>query len=183
MIVTGIGTRNPPITQELSDIMLIFCNWASERGYTLRSGGAIGMDSWFERLWYGPKEIFIPSATFSPDGGSTWRCHGVSSAIYVEHSYTNARAVKIAREIHPAWNAMSRRGKELHTRNVYQVLGEYLDNPSDIIIYYAKMDNECKSVVGGTRTAVELARRNNILEFNLMLPDDITRLFDYMRVQ
>jgi hypothetical protein len=182
MIVTGVGTRSPNTNdQSLCDIMLLFCRWASARGATLRSGSAVGMDSWFERLWTGPKEIYIPRETYKPDRQSpVVRRDGVDGAIALRDDARGARASSMARSIHPAWNAMGVAGKQLHTRNVFQVLGFDLNEPSDLIVYYANYDSDGIGIVGGTRTAVMLARQYNIPEYNLILPDDIDRLLNFM---
>lgn len=161
--------------------MTVFGAWARKHNHTLRSGAAIGMDSWFERVWGQSKEIYIPRDAYKPDPNSSKRrYHGVDGAIAHDDQGELARAEKIARRIHPNWKAMGSGGKALHTRNVFQVLGTSLDLPSDIIVYYAKFDADGMGIMGGTRTAVMLAREYNIPEFNLILPDDIDRLLAYM---
>lgn len=161
--------------------MIVFCGWAKRHGHTLRSGSAVGMDSWFERLWGQSKEIYIASNGYRPDKNShIRRYHGVNGAVAHNDASDLSRAERIARRIHPNWKAMKSGGKALHTRNVFQVLGTALDLPSDIIVYYAKFNAEGNEVTGGTRTAVMLAREHNIPEFNLILPDDIDRLLAYM---
>lgn len=179
MIVTGVGTREPPHqSADLRAIIKLFTDWCNRHNHTLRSGGAEGMDLWFERCWTGPKSIYIAWEGFEPYKGATRRYHGVDGAVNPENFANYARARTIAQRVHPKWSAMKRGGKSLHSRNVYQVLGDDLASPSDIIVYYAKIDGD--SVSGGTRTAVELSREYNIPEFNLILPDHIDRLLDYM---
>lgn len=182
MIVTGVGTREPDLSDvELRAIMKAFVIWANKHNHTLRSGSAVGMDSWFERDWSGPKEIYIPKPVYKPDKNrNIWRRHGVDGAIAHDDPIDLKRAEAIARRIHPNWKAMGPIGKALHTRNVFQVLGTSIDLPSDIIVYYAKFDADGTSVTGGTRTAVMLAREHNIPEYNLILPDDRVRLLDFM---
>lgn len=179
MIITGIGTREPAQTDELKVIMSLFCTLAGKRGWTLRSGAAPGMDNWFERLWKGPKEIFIPRERYTPKGLPT-RYHGHDGAINVSDPAILRRAQSIASNIHPNWKACNRGAKDLHTRNVFQIMGQDLQSNSNAIVYYAKYDRDGYSVKGGTRTAVHLGRKLRIPEYNLILQDDIDRLLDLM---
>lgn len=177
-IVSGIGTREPPTDDEdLNETMRLFCLIATTMGWTLRSGGAIGMDMWFERLWNANKEIYIHKERVGR------RLHGVDGAIYVD-GWNKAMAQTMALAIHPNPKALKRKGNEdalaLHTRNIFQVLGANLDNPSDIIVYYAKFDEDGIEIKGGTRTAVVLGKQKQINHFNLILPDERTRLQDYL---
>lgn len=173
-IVTGIGTRKPPANDEdLNETMRIFCYFAVKMGWRLRSGGAIGMDQWFERLWDDNKEIYI----HEPRVGR--RVHGENGAIHID-DYRADQAKKIALGIHPNPKALKPDGVALHTRNIFQVLGENLDNPSDIIVYYAKFDDDGAEITGGTRTAVVFGKQQQINHFNLILPDERTRLIEYV---
>ena len=73
--------------------------------------------------------------------------------------------MEIASEIHPAWHRCSDFAKLLHARNVNQVLGHDLKTPSSFVVYWAiPAGGSCK---GGTRTAVELAKKHNIPTYNL----------------
>lgn len=173
-IVTGIGTRTPPFDDpELNETMRIFCHFAVKMGWLLRSGGAIGMDSWFESLWNSNKEIYIHKPCVDN------RRAGVDGAIYIGVGRVN-KAKEIALGIHPNPKALKPTGVALHTRNIFQVLGENLDDPSDIIVYYAKFDNTGEEITGGTRTAVVLGKQKQINHFNLILPDERTRLIEYV---
>ena len=179
MIITGIGTREPNRTQELTEIVKLFCGVANKNGWTLRSGAAPGMDNWFEQLWKGPKEIYIPRERYTPEGLPT-RYHGYDGAINVTDPEILRKAFNIASNIHPNWKACNPGARALHTRNVFQIMGQDLQSNANAIVYYAKYDRDGVSVKGGTRTAVHLGRKLNIPEYNLILPDDIDRLIDFM---
>lgn len=142
---------------------------AALHGWVLRSGGAHGMDSLFEAGWGVQKEIYIPWPGFNG------RTHGVDGAIDVTDPTILRNAAVVARQIHPSWNSLKPGGKALHTRNVFQVLGEFMHTPSDICIYYAPIDYT-GSVKGGTRTAVQLCKTRGIPTYNLMMTDDIIDL-------
>lgn len=131
------------------------------------------MDSWFENLWNCNKEIYL----HKPQVGS--RIDGKNGAIHVD-GYRAIKAKEIAMAIHPNPKALKPDGVKLHTRNIFQVLGENLDNPSDIIVYYAKFDDDGEEITGGTRTAVVLGKQRQINHFNLILPDERTRLIEYV---
>lgn len=177
MVVTGIGTRQPPTDDaELNETMRVFCHFATKMGWTLRSGGAAGMDAWFERLWNANKEIYIAWE------GCFNRRHGVDGAIFIDDQRKNA-AWSLAKQVHPRGNSLKGAAKEFHTRNTFQILGENLDKPSDIVVYYAKFDQDGVEPTGGTRTAVMLGRQHQLNEFNLILPDDRLRLIEFVGQQ
>jgi hypothetical protein len=74
-------------------------------------------------------------------------------------------AKEIAATIHPAWHNCSDYAKGCHGRNVYQVLGEDLKTPVSFVICWTPEGKE----VGGTRTAIVLAKRHKIPVYNLAL--------------
>lgn len=173
-IVAGIGTRHPPTDDaDLNETMRVFCYFAVKMGWHLRSGAAIGMDSWFERLWDNNKEIFIAKERISG------KRHGYDGANFIEGPQEVA-AFNIMKHIHPKGSKLKGIAKAMHTRNIFQILGEDLNTPADLIVYYAKFDDEGAEITGGTRTAVVLGKQRGINEFNLILPDERTRLLEYI---
>lgn len=182
MIVTGIGTRNPPaniagvLSPRLESVMRQIGEVAKERNWRLRSGGADGMDLLFEYLWSDNKEIYIGW------NGFNGRHHGKNGAICIEDPAILQQAEKLAKSIHPNWRALKTKGKQLHTRNIFQVLGGELDLPSDICIYLASLTPD-GDVSGGTRTAVTLCKRLNIPTYNLLLTQDIIDLGEALDIK
>lgn len=182
MIITGIGTRNPPCQNDgtlmprLESVMRQIGEVAIQRGWLLRSGGADGMDLLFEYLWPDNKEIFIGW------NGFNGRHHGKNGAICIEDPAILKRAEQIAKHIHPNWRALKPKGKQLHTRNIFQVLGSELDLPSDICIFLAPM-TPSGDVSGGTRTAVTLCRELKIPTYNLLLTQDIIDLGEALNIK
>ena len=73
------------------------------------------------------------------------------------------KALEIAASVHPAWDKCSWWAKQLHARNVYQVLGKDLNTPSDLLVCWTKYGEE----VGGTATAIKLAKLHNISVCNI----------------
>lgn len=124
----------------------------SERGFILRSGGADGADSFFEagaKL----KHIYLPWKGFN----------GNESSLYLDNLEKVKEATEIAKKMHPAWDCLKQGGQKLHIRNIYQVLGGKLDNPSSFLICWTKGGEE----KGGTATAMKLAREKGVRVLNL----------------
>lgn len=103
----GIGSRETP-TDVCTEMRAI-----AERlrvvGYVLRSGGADGADTAFERGASGTARIYLP-----------WRGFNGRPGTVVGEVPELAR---IAARYHPVWDRLTRGAKALHTRNVAQVLG------------------------------------------------------------
>lgn len=149
---TGIGARSTPL-ETLKLMQTIGAVFA--KSWILRSGGANGADAAFESGAHsvdGPTEIFLPWKGFNNNKSHLW----IKDSIYTEAS-------KIASEYHPAWHNCSQAVKKLHARNVQQILGENLDTPSQMVIAWTPNGED----VGGTATAIKLARKYNIPVYNL----------------
>lgn len=160
---TGVGSRETPmvIQRQINQI----AKSLEAQGYILRSGGAEGADTAFENALHNEKaaEIYLPWQGFNDRFGP--------NAISLNE--LNRRLVLqaecIAEEIHPAWERLRQGAKKLHTRNAFQVLGKDLNTPSEVLICYARPKGD--SVSGGTRTAVELARKHGIPIINIYHED------------
>lgn len=161
----GIGSRSTP--EKVQGFMS--CLAAILKDYTLRSGGAEGADLAFERgcdLVGGKKEIFLLSK--SKRGGE---CGTIA-----EKSPKHEEAFKIAERIHPAWEKCSNVAKQLHARNVYQILGFTLEDPVEFVVCWTPKGED----VGGTRTAIKIAKENNIPVYNLALKSHIKNLIQLL---
>lgn len=172
MYWTGVGSRETP--QDIGKLMTKIATFLYEEGYVLRSGGAPGADTYFENG--------VPS----PDGKDIYLAakgeFGHPSPLY----NISEEALAMAKSIHPNWNAPGMvsnnfRGRRLHARNCYQVLGHELNDPSRFLLCWTER-GEAK---GGTRTAIKLAERNHVpvLNFGAVKGDPFLafELF-YMRV-
>lgn len=81
-------------------------------------------------------------------------CTDVS--FYPEHVWKEV--VMIARDVYgKGWFEISPGARDLHTRNVFQVLGDDLKTPSEFVLYWAE-SNGRNAVKGGTNTAFQVAR-------------------------
>lgn len=169
---TGIGSRDTP--PEVGVVMTKIAQFLYEEGYVLRSGGARGADTFFERGVddEAGKEIYLARKN---DFGNKSARYGVCD-----------KALELAESIHPNWNAPgmvsnNRHGQYLHARNCYQVLGQTLDNPSEFLLCWT----EGGLSKGGSRTAIKLAERNDVPVFNFgKVRGDMMTGFElfYMRI-
>jgi hypothetical protein len=163
----------------------IACKLGATRQWCLRSGHADGADRAFEYgcdRTNGRKEIWLPWDGFN--GAPKWEdTNGWT------HVIASDRDVEIAAQFHPAWNRCSRAGKLMHTRNVGQILGRwiqpvpsendpdpdygggayepYRQSPSEFVICWTK-DGKAS---GGTGQAIRIAKAYGIPVRNLHDPE------------
>lgn len=180
---TGVGSRDTPKDQ--CDVITNIAALLSSHGYILRSGGAEGADTAFEQgalqhLVRSPKQridIYLPWDGFEGRKKSLnyFVPEQVPAVIWDD-------AVRIAKEVHPDWAACKKGAKTLHTRNVFQVLGHTLDNPSKFLICWAPVDKH-GDATGGTATAWKLAKQRGVKCFNLNITFDVLELEDFLKVK
>jgi len=151
----GIGSRETPITLEPSISQIV--TELNSQGYTLRSGGADGADTFFERHAI-KKEIYLPWRSFNRNNSNLYTL--------------TAEAFALAEKYHPAWDKLSQAGKKLMARNCYQILGRDLKSPVDFVVCWTK-DGHAS---GGTGRALRLAEDLNIPVYNLYWQDDLLKL-------
>ena len=167
LIFTGVGSR--VISSYEERVLIDISEKLAHAGFTLRSGKADGADAAFQLGYQSYQqstgilpsaEIYIPWANFN---NKNKRLDPTWDIVFGE----NQRAKEFVKQIHPAYDKLSAPASLLHQRNCAQVLGNDLDKPSLFVLYCADENWLNGEVSGGTRTAVELARRLNIRTFNL----------------
>lgn len=172
MIVTGIGTRKT--NRQAFSMLYGIARRMAYQGWNLRSGGAIGSDTAWERGWEGfdTKQIFLTRGTSTVIAKNT-ACGRISDYgdIWLE-------AEDIASRIHPRWENLDETSQALHTRNVFQILGLDLQSKTDVVAAYAPPAGN--SVKGGTATAFNLARAKGIPTFNLWTTDGQLQFFAFI---
>jgi len=155
---SGIGSRETPhmIVQDMYTIAMVLAS----KGYTLRSGGAVGADSAFELGCVqrnGLKEIFLPWEHFNDSKSTLFP--------------PSEEAKKLARTIHPVYDKLSNKAKLLIARNMHQILGQDLQTPVDFVLCWtddgAETSKQYSINTGGTGTAISLASQHNIPVYNL----------------
>lgn len=171
---TGIGSRETP--REIGIILKEFTDYMTSRGYVLRSGGAPGADLDCESgVNNNLKEIYIPWKGFNSS----------DSDLYIKED--SEETIKIASENHPAYEYLKPAVKKLMNRNVYQVLGNDLNTPSEFVICYTR--DGCKSHLsrsnktGGTGLAISVASKNNIPIINLGNVKDLKMIKDLLLIK
>lgn len=161
-LYAGIGSRDTPV--HVLEHMREFAYHAAKRGWILRSGAAEGADLMFEMGCddaNGKKEIFLPWPKFNGH---------VSPFISPSDG-----AMKIAQEIHPAWQFLRLPARKLCARNMHQIMGPHLREPVLCVVCWTPdgcetIEDYCQKT-GGTGTAIALASLNNIPVFNLFHAD------------
>lgn len=151
---TGIGSRTTPPT-----ICRIMTNLAKELAscdMILRSGNAGGADTAFylghSSVEGADYEIYLPWPNFGDIKNEKFIPLDQISTTKVDE------AIEIVKNVHPAWDKLSQGAKKLHTRNVFQVLGQDLKTPS-LILYCWTEDGK---IQGGTATAIRIAKEYKI---------------------
>lgn len=155
---SGVGSRQTPplVIAQMKGVGKMFASF----GWCLRSGGAAGADAAFEcgcDMARGRKEIYLPWKMFN---------YHLSERYNVSTS-----ALEYASKIHPVWNKLTDAAKKLHARNIYQVLGEDLIEPSLFLVCWTPDGCERKEDrtrdTGGTGTAISIASERGIPVYNL----------------
>jgi hypothetical protein len=155
---TGIGSRRAP-----SDVLSL-CERLAERlarlGWTLRSGHAPGCDQAFERGAGMAAEVYLP-----------WPGFESGEPIQTPHvlERPDGRAYPAARAHHPHWDLVSRAARDLHARNVHQVLGRDLAGPSRFVVCWTpdgSLDGSGPDS-GGTGQALRVAQAHGVPVLNL----------------
>jgi hypothetical protein len=162
-IYAGIGARSTP--EKYLELMEHVSHELSP-SWMLRSGGALGADSAFERGAL-DKEIHLPWNSYN----NHW--DGQDGAIVPE---IIPAVAAIAEQYHPNWRALTGGAKAMMYRNVTVILGVRLDSHVNMVVCWTK-DGK---LVGGTSQAMRIAYAYDIPVYNLALESDITRLAKIM---
>lgn len=181
---TMIGSRSTP--PDIKSLMVKFATKACEFNYCGRSGGSDGSDACLEQ---GVRnylqsceesstkpymEIYLPWKDFNGRDSSE---EGYYTLPWMNN---HKEATEIASEIHPAWERCKQGAKKLHTRNVYQLLGQDLKTPSRFVICWAEPKGKYGHVKGGTATVVKLGIDNNVEIINLYHEEQRKRVEEWV---
>ncbi len=144
-------------------------------GWTLRSGGAAGADSAFQRgcdLSHGNKEIFIPWNGFNNNNMSA------DGIILAPSLPTYADAVSLMKRYHPAPNRLSQGAEKLQSRNGYQLFGRNLvvEDKSTFVLCYTTGGRGS----GGTGQAIRIANDYGIKVYDLGLEENVNKIKDWL---
>lgn len=156
----GIGSRETP--RNICQVMTDTARQLALFGFILRSGGADGADLAFEAGAGDRKRIYLPWSGFNNS----------TSPMFVPEPAVWERATAIAAQHHPKWQWLKDSSKQLHTRNVFQVLGDDLDTPSEFVICWTEQGK----LQGGTAQAIRIATTYRVPVINLGLLQGHKRL-------
>lgn len=152
----GVGSRETPA--EIMTMMTAAARQLEEAGLILRSGGAKGADTAFEHgVWHWPnKQIFLPYGGFN-------KRRTVEPGICFIPVDKMEEANKIAAKHHPAWKKLPDNIRTFHIRNVAQVLGQDLDDPSLFVLCWTPNG----AGGGGTGQAIRIATTYGVPVFDM----------------
>ncbi len=144
----GIGARKAD--EQALGLAEMYGSFLAKNGYILRSGGAKGMDTAFEKGHHNQqKEIILP-----------WKSFNNNASTY----YTiMPKAYAIAQSLHPNWDACSLGVKKLFARSVHQIMGIKLNKPVEFVLCWTPGGK----TVGGTAIGIQLAKKEGIPVFNI----------------
>ncbi len=154
---TGVGSRETP--NNIRSLMTGVAKKLNEYNYTLRSGGAKGADYAFE-IGSEKCDIYSVSEKHKP----------ISKKPNIIPNLEDYRElVKLCCRHYK--NITNQYAKDLHTRNICQVIGHDITNivRSDFLLCYTKFGD----YVGGTTTAIRCAEHFDVPIFNFGIYDNI----------
>lgn len=160
-IYTGVGSRNTPFL--VLQAMQLIGEYLYNQGWVLRSGGAVGADTAFQGIHIRPNDqIYLP-----------WKGFNNSTSLRYSISTETSKYLSMVLDTSHI-SKLSRAGYLLHSRNVHQVLGDDLKTPSNFLVCWTNGGKD----IGGTATAIKLARLFNIPIINLgNLQSSVTKDF------
>lgn len=153
----GIGSRETP--SQILEAMEWLGAFYAHCGYTLRSGGARGADSAFERgcrRLNGPKEIFL-----------------AEDESLIKQDWVQA----LVDQYHPTPHRLSAYARKLVARNGLQIFGARGDQPVRFVLCYTP--NAQGS--GGTGQAIRISRAYDIPVYDLGDEEFYQRVLDATR--
>lgn len=185
MKYAGIGSRETPI--EIQKSMYKVAHWLQEKGYTLRSGEALGADKAFEgsnQPW-GKENIIFGEKEFSKSKNKVtlWSVYEegkkntpITKKETFKSSDANETVRTIAKELHPAGEKLKGFALDLIARNTFQIFGKELDTPVDFVICWTPLNKKGEVVdhhdkrdatTGGTGQAISMASLKGIPVINM----------------
>lgn len=146
----GIGSRITPVGICIK--LTALAARLEKLGFVLRSGGAIGADTAYEK-------------------GVT---DGNNKRI-LKAKHATSEAIELASTYHPNWTACDGYAKKLHGRNAMLILGENLDSPVKFVVAWSPADG-----VGGTALGISIAKAKSIPVFNVRDPEKFHELEKFL---
>lgn len=161
----GIGSRETP--SDVLTLMEYAADHLAASGWTLRSGNAPGADQAFGRghlrtLCNDRIELYLPWKEFEAAALRGWE-DGI-----IARTEPQPEAYAIAEQFHPNWAALKRGGRALQARNVHQILGHDVTQPS--LSKFVLCWTPGAKGGGGTGQAIRIATHYGVPVFDLANP-------------
>ncbi len=183
----GVGTRD--VAPEHQPILIWVGECMTLLGGVLCTGDAIGSDELFYRgvLKATPQLTKAPPPQIYYTRLKNQRNlqHNPLVGHHEAEQYdTFEEAQAIAFRARGSFEGLFPSGIGLHTRNAFQVLGETLQDPRWITVFYAQPANKKGTRWhGGTNTAVQISIQNGIKIVNLYVEEDRNKFIDWLKGQ
>lgn len=178
----GVGSREVP--EELQPLLIWVGKCMALLGGVLCTGDATGSDYLFKVGYDEGKSEEMPPAQIYYTRKKNQRnlVHDPSKGQHEAEMYpTWEESSALAFKARGSFEGLFPSGIGLHSRNPMQVLGETLDAPRKIIVFYARPVGKKGRVDGGTNTAVQVARMYNIKEVNLYVKETRLEFIEYLK--
>lgn len=162
----GVGSRETP--KELIPLIKEVALKLERDGYTLRSGGAEGADTFFDVVE--DKKIYLPWSGFEgkvADG---------EKYIDSQKLSTFQEAYNRTAEFHPNWFKLKPGARLMMARNFMQCFGTDLKTPSKFVICWTRDGGP----TGGTGQAIRIAEHYKIPIYNLYFKEVRERFEKYV---
>jgi len=168
----GIGSRQTP--RAVIEEMEVIGRVLGDHGWHLRSGFADGADQAFFRGALSSDRGMHAVTNYLPWAGFNTAPRFETPRFVVPDM--NTIQMEVASQFHPNWKACSPAAKQLHTRNVCQILGEDLVTPSLMVVCWTKDG----LAGGGTGQALRIANGYGIPVFDLAREIDKEALAEFV---
>lgn len=173
---TGVGSRRTTrvAEDELGDVVKVL-----SRRFALLTCTGDASEGGDKVVWNNALEGH--RIRFGPVGRSSYSLH---TQVVPPDTEAYSLAVSIVSKLHPAWRFLKQEHRELHIRNVFQVMGATVSRPSEFLLCWTPDGAEEKTSkkTGGTGTAIRIANHFGIPVFNMQNEDCIERLGEYLGV-
>lgn len=172
MHYAGIGARATP--PEMLNLMSRIANKLEGMGYILRSGGAAGADTAFERgvINAANRQIYLPGAQFNS------RMAGAGGYINAAQLPSWQQALETVSQFHPAPERLSNFARALMARNAMQVLGGNLQEPAKMVVAWTPGGQ----ITGGTGQALRMAQAYGIPIRNLGNSETLANVKKFLNI-
>lgn len=169
---TGIGSRDCPIWAKQLATMIAK---HMDLDWTLRSGGAIGMDTGFEEGSI-HKEIYLPWSGFNK------RTDGFHDIVLTDATQEDAEEELYESGVCKAIYNLPMHIRKLFARNVYQITGSNGEEHSAFVAYWAPTDKK-GNPTGGTSIAVNYAKALSIPTYNLNVLVERNAILSLLKIE